>query len=54
MFNLAAIAATLVSFLFSWAVFGNAATRPWIGILYFAFGVVLPAPAGAGPEQRAR
>ena len=39
MFNLAAIAATLVSFLFSWAVFGNEATRPWIGILYFAFGV---------------
>jgi hypothetical protein len=39
MFNLAAIAATLVSFLFSWAVFGNDATRPWIGILYFAFGV---------------
>ncbi len=39
MFNLAAIAATLISFLFSWAVFGNEATRPWIGILYFAFGV---------------
>ncbi|MEP7057798.1 MAG: hypothetical protein ABI809_08510, partial [Caldimonas sp.] len=38
-FNLAAIAATLVSFLFSWVVFGNDATRPWIGILYFAFGV---------------
>jgi len=37
-FNLAAIAATLVSFLFSWAVFGNETTRPWIGILYFAFG----------------
>ena len=40
MFNLAAIAATLVSFLFSWFVFGNAVTRPWIGILYFVFGVV--------------
>ncbi|HEX7435177.1 MAG TPA: hypothetical protein VF308_00575, partial [Caldimonas sp.] len=39
MFNLAAIAATLVSFVFSWLVFGNEATRPWIGILYFAFGV---------------
>jgi hypothetical protein len=37
-FNLAAIAATLLSFLFSWAVFGTDATRPWIGILYFAFG----------------
>ncbi len=40
MFNLAAIAATLVSYLFSWFVFGNLATRPWIGILYFLFGVV--------------
>src|SRR5665213_4222887 len=39
MFNLAAIAATLLSFLFSWLVFGNPATRPWIGILYFAFGL---------------
>ncbi|MEO7115933.1 MAG: zinc ribbon domain-containing protein [Caldimonas sp.] len=40
MFNLAAIAATLVSFLFSWFVFGNAVTQPWIGILYFVFGAV--------------
>ena len=40
MFNLAAIAATLLSFAFSWFVFGNAVTRPWIGILYFIFGVV--------------
>lgn len=38
-FNLAAFAATLVSFLFSWLVFGNEATRPWIGILYFLFGL---------------
>jgi len=38
-FNLAAIAATLLSFLFSWAVFGTDVTRPWIGFLYFAFGV---------------
>lgn len=38
MFNLAAITATLVSFLFSWLVFGSETTRPWIGILYFAFG----------------
>lgn len=37
-FNLAAIAATLISFLFSWLVFGSESTRPWIGILYFAFG----------------
>ena len=39
-FNLAAIAATLVSFLFSWFVFGSPATRPWIAILYFVFGLV--------------
>jgi hypothetical protein len=40
MFNLAAIAATLASFAFSWFAFGNAVTRPWISILYFAFGLV--------------
>ncbi|MGZ5892588.1 MAG: zinc ribbon domain-containing protein [Caldimonas sp.] len=39
-FNLAAIAATLVSFLFSWFVFGSVSTRPWIAILYFAFGLI--------------
>ncbi|HEX6705182.1 MAG TPA: zinc ribbon domain-containing protein [Albitalea sp.] len=39
MFNLAAFAATLVSFLFSWWVFGTEATRPWIALLYFGFGV---------------
>ena len=39
MFNLAAIAATLLSFVFSSLVFGNEATRPWIAILYFAFGI---------------
>ncbi|MEQ1684979.1 MAG: zinc ribbon domain-containing protein [Burkholderiaceae bacterium] len=38
-FNLAAFAATLLSFVFSWLVFGNDATRPWIGMLYFAFGL---------------
>jgi hypothetical protein len=38
-FNLAAILATLVSFLVSWLLFGNATTRPWIGLLYFAFGL---------------
>jgi hypothetical protein len=37
-FNLAAIAATLVSFLVSWVLFGTGSTRPWIGFLYFAFG----------------
>jgi hypothetical protein len=40
LYNLAAIAATLLSFAFSWFVFGNAVTRPWIGILYFIFGLV--------------
>ncbi len=40
MFNLMAIAATLASFAFSWFVFGNPVTRPWIGLLYFAFGLV--------------
>jgi len=38
-FNLAAVAATLISFVFSWLVFGTEATRPWIGFLYFAFGL---------------
>lgn len=38
-FNLAAIAATLLSFVFSWFVFGTDVTRPWIGFLYFGFGV---------------
>ena len=38
-FNLAAFAATLLSFFVSWLVFGSETTRPWIGILYFAFGL---------------
>jgi hypothetical protein len=37
-FNLAAFAATLLSFLFSWLLFGTDTTRAWIGILYFLFG----------------
>mgnify|MGYP001570775115 CR=1 FL=1 len=40
-FNLAAIVATLLSFLVSWLLFGNESTRPWIGLLYFAFGLFL-------------
>lgn len=39
LFNLAAFLATGVSFLVSWWVFGDERTRPWIGILYFLFGV---------------
>jgi len=38
-FNLAAFAATLLSFAVSWLAFGSATTRPWIGMLYFAFGL---------------
>lgn len=38
-FNLAAITATLISFLVSWWLFGDETTRPWIGFLYFAFGL---------------
>ena len=38
-FNLTAFAATLLSFLVSWLVFGSETTRPWIGMLYFAFGL---------------
>jgi hypothetical protein len=52
-FNLAAIGATLLSFIVSWLLFGNAATRPWIGMLYFAFGlVVLLKPVVAGDRAR--
>jgi hypothetical protein len=52
-FNLAAIGATLVSFLVSWVLFGTPATRPWIGFLYFAFGLFfLVKPALS--QQRAR
>lgn len=38
-FNLAAIGATLISFVVSWLLFGTPTTRPWIGTLYFAFGL---------------
>ena len=38
-FNLAAIAATLLSFVISYAAFATPTTRPWIGLLYFAFGL---------------
>ena len=52
-FNLAAIVATLVSFVVSWLLFGNAVTRPWIGLLYFAFGLfVLLKPVVSGDRAR--
>jgi hypothetical protein len=52
-FNLAAIVATLASFLVSWLLFGTALTRPWIGLLYFAFGLfVLLKPIVSGDRAR--
>ena len=52
-FNLAAVVATLLSFLVSWLAFGNAATRPWIGLLYFAFGLfVLLKPVVSGDRAK--
>lgn len=52
-FNLAAIVATLVSFIVSWLLFGNAVTRPWIGLLYFAFGLfVLLKPVVSGDRAK--
>jgi hypothetical protein len=52
-FNLAAIVATLASFLVSWLLFGNAVTRPWIGLLYFAFGIfVLLKPVVSGDRAK--
>ena len=52
-FNLAAIVATLTSFIVSWLLFGNAATRPWIGLLYFAFGLfVLLKPLVSGDRAK--
>lgn len=52
-FNLAAIVATLLSFIVSWLLFGNALTRPWIGLLYFAFGLfVLLKPVVSGDEAK--
>ena len=39
-FNFAALVATALSFAVSWLLLGNDASRPWIGALYFVFGVV--------------
>lgn len=36
--NLAAVGITLLSFVFAWGLLGDAATRPWVGLLYFIFG----------------
>lgn len=37
-FNLAALLSTLISFIFAWGIFGNEASRPWVGLLYGLFG----------------
>ena len=52
-FNFAAIVATFASFIVSWLLFGNELTRPWIGLLYFAFGLfVLLKPMVSGDKAR--
>jgi zinc-ribbon domain len=52
-FNLAAIVATLLSFVVSWLLFGNPVTRPWIGLLYFAFALfVLLKPVVSGARAK--
>ena len=52
-FNLAAIVATLLSFIVSWLLFSNEVTRPWIGLLYFAFGLfVLLKPMVSGVKAK--
>ena len=52
-FNLAAVVATLLSFVVSWLLFGSVSTRPWIGLLYFAFGLfVLLKPVVSGDRAR--
>ncbi len=38
-FNSAALALTLLSFVLAWGVLGNEASKPWISIGYFAFGL---------------
>lgn len=38
-FNLVALTATLVSFLFAWGFFGDPASRPWVSLIYGVFGV---------------
>ena len=38
-FNLAALTATLLSFVFAWGIFGDATSRPWVSLLYGLFGV---------------
>lgn len=37
-FNLVALSATLLSFVFAWGFFGDPASRPWVSLIYGAFG----------------
>jgi hypothetical protein len=39
-FNLAALGITALSFVFAWLIFGTEASRPWLALGYFAFGVM--------------
>ena len=38
-FNLVALSATLVSFVFAWGLFGDPVSRPWVSLVYGVFGV---------------
>ena len=50
-FNALSFLVTLASFLFAWCVFGTAATRPLISIVYFVFGAaVLLRPLVSGNQ----
>ena len=50
-FNALSFVVTLASFLFAWGVFGTAATRPLISIVYFVFGAaVLLRPLVSGNQ----
>ncbi|MEN9436888.1 MAG: hypothetical protein RIR09_1543 [Pseudomonadota bacterium] len=37
-FNLVALTATLLSFVFAWGFFGDPASRPWVSLIYGVFG----------------
>ncbi len=37
-FNLVALSATLLSFVFAWGFFGDPASRPWVSLIYGVFG----------------
>jgi hypothetical protein len=38
-FNLAALSATLLSYVFAWGIFGDETSRPWVSVMYGLFGV---------------